>query len=69
MAAKLCRAGLIKAVNHERRCSASAAATAGCLMQCMPPALPRRWRPARLILVPNDVPLLAGAGLDRHGED
>ncbi|GAA5075753.1 hypothetical protein GCM10023319_11390 [Nocardia iowensis] len=29
MAAKLCRAGLINAVNHVRRCSANAAATAG----------------------------------------
>lgn len=29
MAAKLCRAGLMNAVNQERRCSASAAATAG----------------------------------------
>ncbi len=58
MAAKLCRAGLMNAVNQERRCSASAAATAGIRMQCTRPAIPRRWRPVWLILVPNGVPLL-----------
>jgi hypothetical protein len=69
MAAKLCRAGLVNAVNHERRCSVSAAATAGIWMQCIPPAIPRRWRPVWLFLVPNSFPLLAGNGLHRHGED
>ncbi|BAD56744.1 hypothetical protein NFA_18980 [Nocardia farcinica IFM 10152] len=69
IAEKLCRAGLTNEVNHERRCSASAAATAGISRQCTRPGVPRRWRPAWLLLMPNGVPLLAGIGLDRHGED
>lgn len=59
MAAKLCRAGLMRVVNHERRCSASAAATAGISMQCTVPARPRRCRPVWMFLVPNELPSLA----------
>jgi hypothetical protein len=41
---------LSSAVNQLRRCSASAAATAGIRMQWTPFTMPRRWRPAPLVL-------------------